>query len=128
MPTSRACLGLAVLVAITALAGCGSSKKTPPTPPPPKVTVFNPALAPVRDYWTYNGYLDTTEAVEVRARVRGELVAIEFIEGSEVEEGSLLYKIDQREYDTAGKKAKAELDKAKAEVTKAKADVQNWKA
>src|SRR5262245_35753081 len=128
MPTSRACLGLAVLAAITALAGCCRSQKTPPVPTPPRVAAYNSPVSPVRDYWTYNGYLETTEAVEVRARVRAEIVGIEFIEGTEVAENKLLYKLDQREYDTAGKKAEAELAKAKAEVTKAEADVENWKA
>ncbi|MCI0705191.1 MAG: efflux RND transporter periplasmic adaptor subunit [Planctomycetia bacterium] len=123
----RACPVLLLAVAV-GVVGCRGAKTAPPTPPPPKVTVFQPVTAPVRDYWHYNGYLEATESVEVRARVHGYLTAIEFREGTEVEKNAPLYKIDQREYDTARKKAKADLDKAKAEVKKAKADVLNWKA
>jgi len=85
------------------------------------VTVTRGILTPVRDYLEYNGYLDTTETVEVRARVKGLLTAIHFTEGSEVKKGDPLYDIDQREYLTAEKKAIAELQKSKA-------DVQNWQA
>jgi RND family efflux transporter MFP subunit len=126
MLVRRAALGVLLTVAVGV--GCRGAKLAPPTPPPPKVTVFHPAITPVRDYWHYNGYLEATESVEVRARVRGYLTAIEFTEGTEVEKYAPLYKIDQREYDTARKKAKAELDKAKAEALKSKAEVLNWKA
>ena len=88
---------------------------------PPGVIVTRPVSAPVRNYFEYNGYLDTTETVEVRARVKGLLTGIHYTEGTEVAKGDPLYDIDQREYITAEKKALAELGKAKA-------DVLNWTA
>src|SRR5262249_8953876 len=114
-----------------AVAGC-REKPGGQAPPDPKVTVTRPATAPVRDYFEYNGYLDTTETIEVRARVRGLLTDIHFTEGTEVDgptrllglpviKGDLLYEIDQRESVTAEKKAIAELEKARA-------DVLNWQA
>jgi multidrug efflux system membrane fusion protein len=113
-------VALAALFAGALLAGC-KGKPEAQQPPPPRVTVAKPVSTPVRDYLEYNGYLDTTETVNVQARVKGLLTAIHFQEGTEVEKGAPLYDIDQREYVTAEKKAAAELEKAKA-------DVLNWEA
>src|SRR5207248_3800631 len=90
-------------------------------PPPPSVVVARPVSVPVRDYAEYNGYLETTQAVEIRARVKGFLTRVHFTEGTEVKKGQLLYNIDDREYRTAVKKAEADLEKAAA-------DIGNWKA
>ncbi len=131
--------GFIVLMAVIVLGGC-RAQKPPPAPPTPKVTVVRPATAPINDYWEYNGYLDTIDKVEVRARVKGFLSRRLYQEGEEVTgpirwingdvlyPGDLLYQIDKREYLTARTKAMAELEKAKADVEKAKADISNWQA
>jgi RND family efflux transporter MFP subunit len=125
---SRVPLALVVLAGAASLVGCRGSGTAPPAPPPPRVAVLRPAQVPVRDFWTYNGYLETTKAVEVRSRVRGFLIDKHFTEGTEVAAGQLLYEIDKVEYQTAVTKAKAEVDKAKADVLKADADIKNWDA
>lgn len=112
-----------VLAGLGALAGCRAPKPAPPPPPPPRVTVIRPAVTLVRDYWVYNGYLDTTETVEVRAKIRGFLTEILFTEGAEVRKGDPLYKIDEREYDTAVRKAEAEQAKAAAEINTWRAQI-----
>lgn len=107
--------------------------------PPANVTVAKPVYQSVQGYWQYNGYLETTEMVEVRARVKGFLRKIRFSEGTEVvgevrrgdkliSPGDLLYEIDDQEYITGVAKAQADLDKANADVLKAKADVDKAKA
>jgi RND family efflux transporter MFP subunit len=90
-------------------------------------------MYPVQSYYEYNGYLDTTQAVEIRARVKGILKKVYFQEGTEVRgpnpaaadeeerKGQRLYSIDDREFKTAVRKADAELAKATA-------DIGNWKA
>ena len=119
MPIHRITALLALIAGI-AVAGCKGNKGAEP-PPTPKVTVVRPVMTPVRDYFQYNGFLDTTETVAVRARVKGLLTDIHFVEGTEVTKGDPLYDIDQREFITAEKKALAEVEKAKA-------DVLNWQA
>lgn len=124
---SCVCLIMSCMV----LAGCRREKGPPPVPPPPDVGVIKPAVEPVQRFYEYNGHLETTQMVEVRARVKGFITAIHFKEGMEVRgirgagvftvPGDLLYSIDDREYHTAVKKAEAELEKAKA-------DIGNWKA
>jgi RND family efflux transporter MFP subunit len=111
----------ALLALIAALVGCKREKAALPPPPPPRVTVIQPATVPVRDYWTYNGYLETTKSVEVRSKIRGFITSVAFEEGSEVERGKLLYTIDRLEYETA-------LKKMAAEEAKAEADIKNWEA
>jgi membrane fusion protein, multidrug efflux system len=124
----RAALAVILLVAATALVGCKREKPTPPAPPPPRVTVVRPATYDVRDYWTYNGHLEQTKAVDVRSKVRGYLNGVKFTEGTEVTEGDLLYTIDKLEFNTAVSKADAEEKRAAAEEIKAAAEIKNWKA
>lgn len=113
---NRSWTGIVVLVTASALAGCRVQKPAPAPPPPPRVTVIRPATAPVRDYWVYNGYLDTTKSVEVKSKIRGFLTEIKFLEGTEVAVGAPLYTIDKLEYQTAEKKAAAELLKSEAQI------------
>lgn len=130
----RSALFGVLLVSVAGAApGCNKVKEAPPPPPPSKVGVAKPAVAPVLGYYEYNGTLETTRAVEVRARVKGFLTKVYFTEGTEVrgpnpdatdedqKRGEKLYAIDQREFKTA-------VRKAEAEALKATADISNWKA
>jgi RND family efflux transporter MFP subunit len=108
-------------VAVALVAGCKPGGPGGMQMPPPVVTTVHPVMVPVQSYYEYNGHLETTHGVEVRARVKGILKQVLFKEGTEVKAGDPLYTIDDREYKTAQKKAIAELEKAKA-------DIENWKA
>jgi RND family efflux transporter MFP subunit len=108
-------------LALAALAGCKRDQPSTQAPPPPKVTVAHPVAYPVQSYLEYNGHLEAVESVEIRARVKGLLEEIHFVEGDEVEAGVPLYTIDPREYRSAV--ARVTADKAKAA-----ADIGNWKA
>jgi RND family efflux transporter MFP subunit len=115
IPACLLALGLA------ALAGCKRDQPGAQAPPPPKVTVARPVPFPVQSYLEYNGHLDAVESVEIRARVKGILKDIHFIEGEEVEADAPLYTIDPREYRSA-------VARATADQAKATADIGNWKA
>ena len=114
-------LAAVLLGGLLLTAGCERARPTPPAPPPPTVTVVRPVVYPVQSYYEYNGHLEAVEAVEVRARVKGLLQEVHFVEGDEVEAGAPLYTIDPREYRTA-------VARAAADQAKAKADIDNWKA
>jgi membrane fusion protein, multidrug efflux system len=118
--SSRGAFALALCFGIIAL-GCNRQKATPPAPPPPMVTVAHPVIYPVQGYYEYNGNLEPINSVEVRARVKGLLLEINFVEGEEVEPRAPLYTIDPREYRTA-------VARATADQAKAVADIANWKA
>jgi RND family efflux transporter MFP subunit len=128
-----ALLGVLIAPLVGAVGGCNKNKEAPPAPPPPKVGVAKPVVVPVQGFYEYNGTLETTQSVEIRARVKGFLTKVYFTEGTEVrgpnpdatdedqKRGQKLYAIDQREFKTAERKAEAELAKAAA-------DIGNWKA
>ncbi len=64
------------------------------------------------------GYKET----EVRARVSGILLKKNYIEGSEVKEGDVLFEIDPKEYKARLNNAKANLAKAKAQLRRAETE------
>lgn len=57
----------------------------------------------------------------IRARIKGLLEEVHFVEGTEVDASAPLYTIDPREYRTA-------ISRATADEAKARADIANWKA
>ena len=61
------------------------------------------------------GEVRATESVPLTARVKGEIVKINFTEGEKVKAGTVLFEIDPREYEAALLSAKADLEKAKSE-------------
>jgi RND family efflux transporter MFP subunit len=86
------------------------------TPPPP-VTVSQPVVRNVIDQDDYEGRITAMKTVEVRARVRGHLIKVNFQDGEIVKQGALLYEIDPRP-------PKASLDAAKAQEKAADAALQ----
>jgi RND family efflux transporter MFP subunit len=85
-------------------------------PPPPAVTVAPPEVKDVVDYAEFTGTTQAHKTVEIRARVKGFLAAIEYEPGSVVEQGTVLFRIDPSEY-------QANLDSAKADLESARADL-----
>ncbi|AWM37762.1 Efflux pump periplasmic linker BepD precursor [Gemmata obscuriglobus] len=120
--------GFIVLAACLAALGCRGAPPAPPEPPPPVASVTQPIDFPVQSYYEYNGYLDSVESVQVRARVKGVLEEFRFTEGDEVKKGDLLYRIDPREYEAAELKAKSDISKAEADAANAKAQIRLTKA
>ena len=98
------------------MAGCDQDlqQQAGGTPPPPQVTIANPVVKEVTDWDEFTGRLYAVESVEVRPRVSGYLQSINFLDGSLVNKGDLLYVIDPRPY-------QAVLDQARADVTRARA-------
>ena len=96
--------GLVLLAGL--LCGCSSTLPVAETPPPP-VSVSQPVVRDVVDYDDYEGRIAAVDTVEVRARVRGHLVKVNFEDGQMVEAGDPLFEIDPRPY-------KNSLDAAKA--------------
>ena len=73
----------------------------------------------------YGNYVARTQAsldVEVRSRITGYVEHVEFVEGSWVNEGDLLYQIDDKPYKTKVKRVEATLAKNRAALDKAKRD------
>jgi RND family efflux transporter MFP subunit len=105
-------VGLCPLAAVL-FAGCDKGPGLAETPPP-AVTVSQPVEREVVNYDEYEGRLAAVETVEVRARVRGELIKVRFKDGDFVTKGDPLFDIDPRPYKAA--LAGAEAKKANAEA------------
>jgi RND family efflux transporter MFP subunit len=132
MTTSRAaplverplglCLAAIALLALSAGCDRGDAKasKQAPAMPPPTVIV---AEIPQRTVQVSAEFVARTEAVptvEIRARIAGVLEQVRFKEGSEVQQGQVLFMIQQDEYKAALQSARAQLAKAQADLVRAK--------
>jgi membrane fusion protein (multidrug efflux system) len=73
---------------------------------------------PVTESTEFIGRVEAINRVDIRARITGFLETRNFTEGSEVEEGSLLYRIERAPY-------AAQLDQARANVASAEAMLTN---
>jgi RND family efflux transporter MFP subunit len=116
-------LSVLVVTLGLALAGC---KREPPAlaaMPPPVVMVSLPVEREVRDYYEYTGRTAAKEAVEVRARVSGYLVKVNFREGAVVKKGDLLFLIDPRPFQAVLDEAKGQVAQWEAKLARAEADV-----
>ncbi|NZA25549.1 efflux RND transporter periplasmic adaptor subunit [Luteimonas sp. SJ-92] len=102
------------------LAACGD-RQGPPAPSPPEVAVIvaQPATVPLEKELV--GRLAAFRSADVRARVPGVLQQRSYREGSDVEEGAILFVIDPAPYRAALGSAQAALAQAEANAANARA-------
>ena len=118
------CLLLPVLV-ILCTAGCKKKEEAPP--PPPVVTVAPVQKETVPVYLSYIGSTASVRTVDIRARVEGFLDVRNFVEGDDVTEGQILYIIDQRPFEAALAKSRAQLAKDRAAAGFAKVQMERYR-
>lgn len=106
-------LALVPMLWLPMLPGC-SPAVAEPAPEPPKVTVAHPEQRTLINYDEYNGWTEASATVEVRARVRGHIDKVDFVDGQFVKTGDLLFELDPRPF-------QSEIDRAKEQVTIAQA-------
>jgi multidrug efflux system membrane fusion protein len=81
---------------------------------PPEVIVSLPVEREVSDFEDFVGQLMAVKTIDVRARVSGYLDRVDFEDGAEVNENTLLFEIDPRPYEAEVERTKSALDQAKA--------------
>jgi RND family efflux transporter MFP subunit len=112
-----------VVILSLALGGCKHEPPALAAIPPPVVTVSQPLEREVTDYYEYTGRTAAVDAVEVRARVSGYLVKVNFREGAVVKKGDLLFQIDPRPFQAVLDEAKGQVAQWEAKLARAEADV-----
>jgi len=78
--------------------------------------VSHPLPQEVTDYEDYTGRTAATDIVQIRARVSGYLDKINFKDGSDVEQGAVLYEIDPRPYEATLKQVQAQVRLQEAQL------------
>jgi RND family efflux transporter MFP subunit len=105
-----------LLLGLVVMTGCNAAAPPVAETPPPPVSVSQPVVREVIDHDDFHGRVAAVETVEVRARVRGHVVKVNFEDGQMVKEGDMLLEIDPRPY-------KAALDGAEAQKAAADASL-----
>ena len=100
-----------------------SKTEAPPPPPPPEVQVAEVVQKDVPIYIELVGSTLGSEDIEIRPRIEGYLVSMNFTEGSFVKKGQLLYRIDPQPLEAALAEGKADLATAQARLEKTNNDV-----
>jgi RND family efflux transporter MFP subunit len=108
-----------MLSAATLLTTACESAPPPTPPPPPKVSVAHPESRSIVDYDDYNGWIDATETVEVRARVRGHIQKVAFTDGEIVKKDQLLFELDPRPFEADVERAKDQMKVDEAQLVAA---------
>lgn len=113
------------------LVGSGAACRSGPegaaaAPKPPEVTISQVVQRSVTDYEQFTGRMEAVESVDVRARVRGYLNAVHFVDGQEVKAGAPLFEIDPRTFEAALKDAEGQKAQWVAKRMRAQADVTRY--
>ena len=117
----RATWALVSSASVAILAACGGGQA--PAPPPEPVAVVTLVVHPrevpmVREFV---GQTESSQQVEIRARVDGFLEKRAYTEGTKVRAGQVLFLMDRKPFEASLRSATAELELQQARLTTARA-------
>src|SRR5215467_13836863 len=115
-------IGLLLLAA--AFIGCGKEKVSADAPSPPEVQVAPVTLQDVPVYEETVAQLNGPVNADISPKVQGYLLSQDYVNGSLVRKGQLLFQIDRRPFEAALDEAKADVERAVSSLSKASNDVQ----
>lgn len=117
----------ALIAAVFCLALVGCDKPAPAGPSPVQVSVQQPERRAIEIERDFIGEVAAVEEAEIRSKVNGRVLSVEFEEGSLVQQGQPLFRIDSDSLLAALNEAKANVSKAQADQTKVLADQTRYK-
>jgi membrane fusion protein (multidrug efflux system) len=99
------------------LAACG--KGPAPTAPPPEVSVIAVEPKTIDAHYEWVGQAEASKKVEVRSHVQGIIVDRPYVEGTDIPQGTVLFRIDPTTYEATYRAAQARLVAAAARLDNA---------
>lgn len=128
---SRACGRVPLVILLSALAicldGCSRGDNAPPPRPPLQVTVMKVVPVDVAVDAVYIAQTQSSQAVNIQARVSGFLDKRVYVEGSAVKAGDVLFRMDPKPFQAQVDDAKAALQLQQAALETAKANLDRVK-
>lgn len=119
-------LSLSLLLFGIAFTSACSSEKEKPTPPPPGVTVTPVVQKTVPIYQDWVGTMTGNIDADIRPKVDGFLLSRLYQEGSFVNQGQALFRLDPRQAQAAVEQAQAHLERARAALAQAQIDINRY--
>ena len=113
---------ISLLASVMMVSACKEEGKTKPQTQEaklPQVPVIELKAEDIPLSFEFSARTQGYKETQVRARVGGILLKRNYVEGSQVEEGSVLFEIDPEPYEVALKQAQAQLAQAKAQLSSA---------
>lgn len=117
----------ALIAAVFCFALVGCDKPAPAGASPVQVSVQQPERRAIEIERDFIGEVAAVEEAEIRSKVNGRVLSVEFEEGSLVQQGQPLFRIDSDSLLAALNEAKANVSKAQADQTKVLADQTRYK-
>jgi RND family efflux transporter MFP subunit len=117
---ARLCLSLGLVVGVAA---CHDKTPVAQARPPANVDVINVALRDVPVVFDYVGQTQSSQQVEVRARVNGFLEKRLYEEGSLVHQGDVMFQMDRKPFQASLDAAQAAYAQQKARLDTAQANL-----
>lgn len=106
--------------------GCGSEETPQAETPPAKVSVLNLQPQSVNFSENLPARVHAFRTAEIRPQVGGIIEKVLFTQGSEVQAGQALYKINSETFQADVKSNQASLNKAEAEVARLKVQLERY--
>src|SRR5882724_8537534 len=125
VPKILLCIFTLCLLAV--LGACRKKEIKPPVGPPAEVSVVTAASERVNRTTELPGRINSVREAQVRARATGILLKRLFEEGSNVNEGQVLFEIDPAPLQAGLNSAKASMAKTEAALNESKANVDRYK-
>ena len=95
------------------------NKNSQMQPPAPAVVLYTVTEKDLSSSRSFIGKVDAIQTVSIKPQISGEIVKVNFKEGSLVKAGQILFTIDSGQYQATVDLRKAELEQAQAELVKA---------
>ena len=109
---------------LLSMAGCGNDEAAAPTPPQAvPAVVLTVEATDVPFVGEFVGETESSQEVEIRARVEGFLESIAYREGAVVKKGDVLFQMDRKPFEAALSAAQAEMQAQQARLGTASANL-----